>query len=167
VKYPLMLEKINRRLAFFAGAVILATGVLAVFESISRTFFNSPTVWSIDFSVYIFIWAIFLGSPFAYQENGHVAVDLIRDIVERRGGKTPRRVMAVAGYVFAEVTIFVLLYAAVKMAKFALSSHQITIALIQIPVFFLDMAMIVGSIMMAVTLIFIILDLFVGGEKYL
>jgi TRAP-type C4-dicarboxylate transport system permease small subunit len=167
VKYPLGLAKFNKIVALGAGAIILCIGGLSVFESISRTFFNSPTVWTNDFSLYIFIWAIFMGSAYAYQENGHVAVDLLRDIVQKAGGKLPRLVMAIIGYVLSATTIIVLLYAATRMALRAISVNQLTVALIQIPVIYLDLAMVLGSLHMIITLVFIILDLLSGGEKYL
>ena len=167
MRYPAAWAKLNKYIALGAGAIILAIGFLAVFESVCRTFFNSPTVWTNDISLYIFIWAVFLGSAYAYQELGHVAVDLIRDVVEKFFGKLPRRIMSICGYALSAVTIIVLLYAAWQMLKRSIATNQVTIALIQIPTAIPDMAMIIGCVLMIVTLVFIILDIIAGGEKYI
>lgn len=167
VRYPVFWAKLNKYIALGAGAIILIIGFFSVYESICRTFFSKPTVWTNDFSLYIFIWAIFLGSAYAYQENAHVAVDLLKGAIEKLGGTLPRRVMAIAGNILAVITIIVLFYAALRMTIHAININQVTVALIQIPVVYLDIAMVVGCAMMIVTLVFIILDLISGGEKYL
>jgi len=167
VRYPVVWAKLNKYIAFGCGFIILIIAALSLMESVLRTFFNAPTVWSSDISLYIFIWAMFLGSAYSFQEHGHVAVDLIRDIVQRISGKKPRRIMSVIGYAVTAFTVVVMLYAISIMLEYAIRINQLTVALIQIPVAVSDMAMFIGTIFMLVTLVFIILDLFAGGDKYL
>lgn len=167
MKYPRVLRLINQTMARIAGVMIFVIGILAVFEAVMRTFFSAPTSWSLDISTYLLIWAVFLGSAYAFQEKGHVAVDLLRDAVEKRWSKAPRRVMAFIGYAIALVVLIVLMRAGFMLAKTALDTNQLTYANAQIPAFILWLAVVVGSVMMVITVVFIILDLFTTDEKYL
>ena len=165
MKYPKFMRVINKTLAIIAGAMILAMGILAVIEVIARNFFT-PTYCSVDLESYLLIWAVFLGSAYAYQEKGHVGVDLMRDIIEKRFGKAPRRVMAIIGYVISLVVVIALLRAGLILAKTAIDFKQLTLAFIQIPAIYLYAAIVVGSVAMAVTVVFVILDLFAKEEYY-
>ena len=167
MKYPKFMRVVNRTLAIIAGAMICTFGILAVVEVIARTFFSSPTVWSVDISSYLLIWAVFLGSSYAFQEKGHVGVDMIRDIVEKRFGKLPRRVMAIVGYAISLAVVIALLRAGLILARTAIDFNQLTLAFVQIPAIYLYAAIVVGSVAMAVTVIFVILDLFSKGDYYL
>ncbi|MDR2296216.1 MAG: TRAP transporter small permease subunit [Clostridiales Family XIII bacterium] len=167
MKYPRFMTIANQALGCVSGILIVSIGFLAVLEAIARSFFSRPTAWSLDISSYFLIWAIFLGSSYAYQEKGHVAVDILRDFVEKRFGKPPRRAMAFAGYLIVLLVIIVLLRAGVFITRNAMALDQLTIANFQIPIANLYIAIVIGSASMAVTAVFIMLDIAVGGEKYL
>ncbi len=167
MKYPNFLRVFNQVLGRAAGVMVFAIGILSVFEAVMRAFFASPTSWSVDVCSYLLIWAVFLASPYAFQEKGHVAVDLLRDAVEKRWGQTPRRVMSIIGYVISLVLIIFLLRAGIILAKAAIDTNQLTYANAQIPAIILWAAIVFGSIMMVITLVFILLDLFTKDEKYL
>ncbi len=95
MNYPKIMSRINRCCAYISGVIVLAASVLAVMESILRKVFEAPTTWSLNLSQGVFIWAVFLGASWAFQEVGHVSIDMIRDIIDRRtkGKKRmPRRV---------------------------------------------------------------------------
>ena len=83
MKYPAFFRKLNGGLAFFCGCLIFLTGIFSVIEAIMRGLFSSPTIWTLNVSCYLLIWAIFLGSPYAFQTHGHVAVDLLRDAIDK------------------------------------------------------------------------------------
>jgi TRAP-type C4-dicarboxylate transport system permease small subunit len=106
------MERINAAGALLCGFIVFVFAILAVMESILRKF-GHPTVWTLNLTQSIFIWAAFLGSAYAFQEHGHVAVDLLRDVVDKRTKspkRTPRRVMSVIGYICAFVVVAVILY---------------------------------------------------------
>jgi TRAP-type C4-dicarboxylate transport system permease small subunit len=156
MKYPKFMTLINQALGCVSGSLIISIGFLAVFEAIARGVFSRPTSWSLDISSYFLIWAVFLGSSYAYQEKGHVAVDILRDLVEKCLGKSPRRVMAFAGYIIVLLVIIVLFRAGVIITINAARLDQLTIANFQIPITALYVAIVIGSVSMATTVIFII-----------
>lgn len=161
--FPKFFEKFNIWLSRISGGIILLIGVFGVYEVIVRHIFNSPTKWTADFSQYLLIWAIFLASGYAFQEKGHVRVDLFT-------GKMPlklRRVVAFIAYACAMVFVIVLSKASWDMFANAAAMQAKTYAIISIPKTVLLLAMLVGCLDMAVTLICIFMDLIGKHEKYL
>ena len=167
MNYPKIIARMNGVLAIISGTLIAIIAVMTVTESLARSMFQHPSAWSMDLCCYFLLWAIFLGSPWAFQEKGHVAVDLVRDLIERLTGKKPRRIMAVFGYLVVIFVLGNLLRAAFNLASEAIKYDKLTIANLQIPTIYLHTGIIIGTIIMLATVVFIILDLLKGGEKYL
>jgi TRAP-type C4-dicarboxylate transport system permease small subunit len=161
------MSKLNTALAVIAGAFVMVIALLAVMEGVLRSVFSSPTIWSVDISAYLLILAAFFGSSYAYQEQGHVAVDFMKGIVEKRGGKLPRRVMSVIGYILSFAVVFAFLWTAGILGLKAIRFHSLTTNNVQIPLAVIYGVMALGSLVMIFTVIFIILDLFSDSEKYL
>ena len=170
MRYPKFMVTINKIGAYICGGLVVATSVLAVMESILRKVFAAPTTWTLNLSTGIFIWAAFLGSAWAFQELGHVTVDLFRTVVDKydKSGKhTARRVMAIFGYVVSFIVMAVFVYGGWKLCVKAITYGQLAPYAFKFPLIISYAAIPVGSIMMMLTLVFIILDIFSGGEKYL
>jgi TRAP-type C4-dicarboxylate transport system permease small subunit len=163
------MERINAASAILCGVIVFAFALLAVMESILRKTGN-PTVWTLNLTQSIFIWAAFLGSAYAFQEHGHVAVDLLRDVVDKRTKnpkRTPRRVMSIIGYICAFVVVLVILYGGWLQTVSAIELNQMEPYVFKFPHVVSTLPVVIGSLQMLATLVFIILDLFAGGEKYL
>ena len=167
MKYPVFLRKFNKALGALAGVMFVCIAFMAVMESIARSVFGSPTTWSIDISSYFLVIGIFLGCGYAYQEKGHVGVEFIRDIVQKKFGIEPRRWISVGGYIASLVVIITTMQAVYRLLLSALETKQLTFAFIQIPISFLYVVMIAGSVIMCITVLFIILDLFKKEVFYL
>jgi TRAP-type C4-dicarboxylate transport system permease small subunit len=162
-----LIDKIG---AYICGGIVLGASALAVMESILRKVFAAPTTWTLNLTSGIFIWAAFLGSSWAFQELGHVSIDLVRDFVERRAKgekRMPRRTMSLIGYVISFIVVAVFLYGGWLLCQRAISMNQLAPYNFKFPLIISYSAIVVGSVMMLVTLVFIILDLLAGGDKYL
>lgn len=168
MRYPAFFRKLNGGLAFCCGCLVFLTGIFAVIEAIMRGLFNSPTVWTLNVSCYLLIWVVFLGSPYAFQTHGHVAVDLLRDAVDKFApSQIPRRIMAIIGYVVSMVFLFSLLYAGYGLVAKAVKFGTLTTTTVPIPMVWLQIAIIIGCILMLLTLVFIILDLLSGSDEFI
>jgi TRAP-type C4-dicarboxylate transport system permease small subunit len=167
MKFPVVLRKFNKALGAVAGVLLLAIAFFSVMESLLRTIFIMPTKWSTDLSSYFLLIAIFLGAGYAYQEKGHVGVELFRDIIEKRWGQFPRRIMAIIGYVLSLIVIIATMVAVNMLLGPAMKVHQTTFANIPIQISILYIVMIVGSVIMAVTVFFILLGLFKGDDDFM
>jgi TRAP-type C4-dicarboxylate transport system permease small subunit len=164
MKFPELLRRFNAALALLSGVIILIIGILTTMEGIARGLFNAPTTWSLNVAQYLLIWAIFLGSAYAFQEKTHVAVDFIREGVGNRWGKGAQRILSLCGYTFAFVYVAIIAWNSIDMLKLAIKYDTLTLGIVQIPIVWLYLAMLIGSLSMIVTLFFIILDL-IGKRK--
>lgn len=163
------MEKINMVGAILCGVIVFVFALLAVMESILRKF-GHPTVWTLNLTQSIFIWAAFLGSAWAFQEHGHVSVDLLRDVVDKRTkrkDRLPRRLMAVLGYICAFIVVLVILYGGWLQTVNSITLNQMEPYVFKFPHVVSTLPVVIGSVQMLLTLVFIVLDLIAGGEKYL
>ncbi len=170
MRYPKIMEKINIGGAILCGAIVFIFALLAVMESILRQFFSSPTIWTLNITEAVFIWAAFLGSSYAFQEHGHVAVDLVRDLVDKHSKspkRTPRRIMAVIGYFCAFIVVACILWGGWLKTMSAVETNEMWTFVFKFPKVISTLPVVIGSVQMLVTLIFMILDILAGGEKYL
>ena len=60
-----------------AASVMLALAALVICWNVLYRSLGASTYWEIEFSVYMMVAALFLGSPYCLRTNGHVAVDLL------------------------------------------------------------------------------------------
>lgn len=170
MRFPKFMVTTNKIGAYICGGLVLGTSALAVMESILRKVFVSPTTWSLNLSTGLFIWAAFLGSAWAFQELGHVSVDLFRGFVDKydkSGKRTLRRIMAVYGYVVSFLVMCAFLYGGWKLCVKAVTLNQLAPYAFDFPLIISYLAIPIGSVMMMLTLVFIIIDICSGGEKYL
>ena len=100
------LRKLYEAAATLSGVLIFLICVLAVIEVIARTVFDQPTRWTLAFSQFMLIYAIFLSSAYCIQEGGHIKVDILVDHL-------PRRIKAIVnsiGLLIAAVFVGVLIW---------------------------------------------------------
>lgn len=170
MRYPKFMVWINKVGAYVCGGIVLIGSILAVLESVLRKGFASPTTWTLNLTTAVFIWATFLGSSWSFQELGHVSVDLIRGIIDKhtKGEKRmPRRIISIFGYLISFAVIAAFLYGGLILCQDALKYNQLAPYAFKFPLIISYAAIVVGSVLMMLTLIFIILDLLAGGDKYL
>jgi TRAP-type transport system small permease protein len=61
-------------IALFSFLVLLVT-----WQVVTRFVFNSPSVFSEELAKYCFVWLSLFGSAFVFGENGHMAIDFVRE----------------------------------------------------------------------------------------
>jgi len=167
MEFPTKLKRFNYAAAVLAGMIILVIGILSTMEGILRGIFNHPTTWSLDICQYLLIWAIFLGSAYAFQEKSHVAVDFIREKIGMKFGMNMQKKISITGYLFTIIFVLVLAWNSIDMLAYGIKWGKLTRGTIQIPISWLYSAILIGSIVMTITLFFIILSLISGKKEYL
>lgn len=75
--YDRIVGAVTKLAGVIAGALVLATGFMIVYEIIARGVFNSPTEWVTEVSTYCIIIAGFLGMGVAYAGKKHIQVDIV------------------------------------------------------------------------------------------
>ena len=66
-----------------AISVLVSAGVLT-YEVLMRYVFKTPTIWEIEFSVYLLIMATFVGAAYGLKHGGHINIDLITHLLPPR-----------------------------------------------------------------------------------
>lgn len=75
--YDKFVGLLTKLVGVIAGALIMATGFMIVYEIVARNIFDSPTEWVMELSTYCIIIAGFLGMGVAYAGKKHIHVDII------------------------------------------------------------------------------------------
>jgi TRAP-type C4-dicarboxylate transport system permease small subunit len=167
VKFFSFITKANTFFGIVSGILIGLIGLLSTYEGLARGLFSSPTSWSSDVSRYIMVWAIFLGAASAFMDKTHISVDFVREILGRRWGVGVQRGMAILSYLFTLVYIGALGWCSQDLFREAWREGKMTFGTIQIPAAYLYLAMVIGSILMAATVVPIIASLARKKDDYL
>lgn len=86
-----LVSLLSRAAGLFSG-LLLAVSVIAVCHMVVvRYILGGSTIWQTEFVVYALVAATFLGSPYVLLHKGHVAVDLVPEML----GGTARRALVV------------------------------------------------------------------------
>ena len=70
------MDRISWLAALIAGAAMLAVALFMCFEAFSRHLLNAPTSWVLAISILIFMWFVFLATPYGIQKDKHVSCDV-------------------------------------------------------------------------------------------
>lgn len=143
------LKRLNEFAATISGALIFIICLFAVIEVITRTIFNYPTKWSLAYSQFILLYAIFLGSAYCFQKGGHIRVDLLIDHLP----PTFRAVLNIIGLLLAGVFVGVLGWKGYENMIMSAKYDYLTMTTIQIPSAYLYAIIFIGSVLMIISLL--------------
>lgn len=71
-----VVDRISWTAIFLAGVLMLAVAVFMSFEAFSRHFLDKPTSWVLAVSILVFMWFVFLATPYGIKADKHVACDV-------------------------------------------------------------------------------------------
>ena len=71
----------------FAAGLLGAIVVVVLGEVIGRNTGAWTLAWSVEFSEYALVGATFIGAPWLLEKNGHVSVDILRNLVKGEGAQ--------------------------------------------------------------------------------
>lgn len=76
-KYIYFIERISEVSGIICAVGILFSAGILTYEVIMRYIFHTPTIWEIEFSVYMLIMATFVGAAYGLKNGSHINIDLI------------------------------------------------------------------------------------------
>ena len=165
--YPRVLKLINYRIAYVGGIFLFCIAGLTVFEALRRAIFTTSTMWILDVTLYLLIWAVFLGTSYAMQEHAHIAVDFVKTGLCKLLGRYSNKAITIIGYVCVLVFVLVIFRFLFSFIIPAVRNNTMSYGTFQIPIAFLYSAIAVGMVMLLITTVFIILDILSGSDEYL
>jgi C4-dicarboxylate transporter DctQ subunit len=141
------LKKVNLFSAFVAGLVLLFITLSIFVDVVLRYFFSSPTIWVTEVSTYLFLYLIFLGTAYALQQGTHIRVTFLLDHLNQK----LKRIINVFTSLFSMIFTAVLLWQSSLMTWSAFSQHWTSPTMLNAPMAYVYVAMVIGSIMLLVT----------------
>jgi TRAP-type C4-dicarboxylate transport system permease small subunit len=73
----------NKKLAVFAGWVVVVMMLTITYDVAARYQFNAPTTWSFEINRYMLIMVVFLGGAWTLPAGGHVSVDIFTETLSQ------------------------------------------------------------------------------------
>jgi C4-dicarboxylate transporter DctQ subunit len=124
------------------GAFLMAAMLTAVTASVFfRYVLNAPFAWTEEVALGLFVWMVFIGSAAVIKHGGHVAVDVVIVLFSQR----VQRILLIVGDV---IVIVVLVGMAWLGWLYALSGLDVYTLALKIPMFWVYLAIPVGSVLM-------------------
>lgn len=86
-KQPLWVRMINglsEASGYISGFLIFLAALIIVYQVGLRYFVGDSTIWQTEMSIYLLIFATFIGSAYGLKHDGHVGVDVISELLPQR-----------------------------------------------------------------------------------
>lgn len=82
------IERLNRGLYYVSSLAVLLSAFVLTYEVIIRYILKVPSVWEIEFSVYLIIMATYLGAAYGLKDGAHISIDVVVRLLPERVKKT-------------------------------------------------------------------------------
>jgi C4-dicarboxylate transporter DctQ subunit len=124
-----------------AGFFIIIVAVITSYEVFARKV-GYPTIWTLEISIYLVIWATLLGGGYTELKSGHVGMELVQKRFQsERCQAVIQLIHAFAGLLF----MVVVLKGGYELALRAFSKNQESVGLLQVPMYLIYSAIPVGA----------------------
>jgi len=120
----------------FTGAITLIVG----YAALGRYLLNRPIGWSEEISMYLMVWAVYLGAAYTLKEEAHIGVDVLVSKLKPR----LKRAFQLFHYLVGLVFFSILLYQGVEMVSLTLKLDSRSLA-IDFPLYLAHLSVPVGS----------------------
>ena len=135
-----IIDKITGLAAVIGGVFTGIMTLIVGYAVIARYIFNRPIGWSEEISVYLMVWAVFLGAAYTLKEDAHIGVDILIT-------KAPvriRRALLLFHYLVGIIFMSILFYHGIDMVALTLKMGSRSLA-IDFPLVLSHLAVPVGS----------------------
>lgn len=106
-----ILNAVDKALCWIVATVLLAISTILMIQVIARYVANSPTVWSEELAVSLFVWLTMLAIPLGLRRGEHLTLD----ILSKRLSPLVNRILAIV-IALLTITMFVIIaYFAMKL----------------------------------------------------
>lgn len=85
IKALRFVDSLNERVGKIVSFLIPVLAIIEVYEVILRYGFNNPTIWAYEFSAMLFGTFILLGGAYTLQMGSHVNMDILYNLLSKRG----------------------------------------------------------------------------------
>lgn len=79
-----IIERVSEVSGIACAVSILLSAAVLTYEVVMRYLLKTPTIWEIEFSVYLLIMATFVGAAYGLKNGAHINIDLITHFLAPR-----------------------------------------------------------------------------------
>jgi C4-dicarboxylate transporter DctM subunit len=127
-----------------SAALIIIIAVIVFYEIIARGFFNAPTTWVLEYSVYMLIATGFLGAAYVLRLGGHVCVDVITSRLSER----TKVVLDFVTHVWSIAFTLILVGSSIFMVRQSIVQHRLSSSILETPMFITEIPVAVGAVLL-------------------
>lgn len=126
-----VLDKISVGFGLLSGILLICIAVLGTYEVVMRYFFNSPTVWVLETTIYLAIASTFLALAYVLVEKAHVNVDFVVNHIPPRAVAVLEACTSLLGIVY----LLVLDWESAKITYGLYQSWEVSPTVLKVPMF--------------------------------
>jgi C4-dicarboxylate transporter, DctQ subunit len=134
--------------AVIGGILTAIMTVIVTYAVVLRYLLNRPIGWSEEISIYLMIWAIFLGTAYTLKEDAHIGVDLLMKKIP----EYMRPFFLLFHYVVGILFLSVLFYKGIEMVNLSFTLDTRSMA-IDFPLYISYLAVPFGSALLLLQLL--------------
>ncbi|MGA2466887.1 MAG: TRAP transporter large permease subunit [Thermodesulfobacteriota bacterium] len=144
-----LFDKLCNGFGLLSGILIVLNGLFCFYEVVMRYFFNSPTIWVMETTIYLVIASTFFALAYVLMEKAHVRVDSIINYLSPRTAVT----LEVCTSALAILYCLVLCWQSTKMTYGAYQTWEVSPTLLKVPMFIPELFISLGSLLLTVQFI--------------
>ena len=142
--YVRCVDAMSLRIGNVAKFLILVMISVLAFEAISRNFFNSSHIWSLEITEFTNVTYYLLGGAYTLLIGGHVRMD----VFYANWSAKKKAIFDIITFVFALIFLVILLYGGSKSVIYALKYNQVTYSVWAPPVAPIKIISVIGIVLM-------------------
>ena len=148
------LNKVFDGSGLVGGILIVAVAAMITYEVIMRYFFNAPTVWVMEISIYVMLAGIFFSLAFVLKEKAFVKVDFITNHLPKKTALTLEIVTSLLAIFYcAEMG-----WEGIKLVLTSLRNWEVSPTILRVPLFIPQSVIPIGCALLTVALLKLIKD---------
>jgi C4-dicarboxylate transporter, DctQ subunit len=137
--------------AMLAGIFVLITAILVGYEVIMRYVFDAPTLWTFDITIFLIMYAAFLGSAFTLREGKHVRLEFFTNWLERY--PLPSQLLKILSNLIIIAFWALATYTSFRDTVTAYKFSQVTQSYLRFPMIIPLIALVLGGFLVLVQLL--------------
>jgi C4-dicarboxylate transporter DctQ subunit len=143
-----LIDRVTTISAVIGGVLIAVMTAIVTFAVITRYILDQPIGWSEEVSIYLMIWAIFLGAAYTLKQDAHIGVDLLMSRLPPHLKPILHCFHYLAGLLF----ISTLLFKGIEMINLSVMLGSRSIAT-DFPLYFVQLSVPIGAALLLLQLL--------------
>ncbi|EHM13870.1 TRAP transporter small permease [Jonquetella anthropi] len=101
------MKYVNHATKIFLATCLLFAIILLFVNVTLRYFFKSAIFWAEETLRYLIVWITFIGSSMCIREESHIAIDVLSNVLSRKGKCILKILLNVVGIIFGAILLIV------------------------------------------------------------